>query len=779
MRSLSMPAEAETPTATPSSIASTPTPSHGSQASTPGGASPTATAVATSTPVAAQPSPSSASGRAGSYYVGGKAHLHTPPDAAPAGGAAPGAASTACASGQLCYNGGSTMKTSRTYAIYWLPSGTHFESPGSISSDSNFESIVNNYLSKVGNTGFYNLLTQYSTTNYTIQNTSSFGGSCVDTTPYSSVGGGHHGTSADPLLDTDIEAEVANAISVCNFSNPDTMTAPTVEFFIITGLDVESCFDSGHNDCSATDTNGNADYCAYHSYSDVTGAGKNAIYGNMPDMSTRCSSGISPNNDSYADNLINVMSHEHFESVTDPYLNAWYDSSGNEVGDKCAWQFGSGPSDVTLNGNGFFVQKEWSNASSGCALSYQSPCTALGLVDNPSSSTVTAGTSVAFTATGTCQGSPVYKFSIGTEQGSNVTWQTVQAYGTSNTYTWNTTGLATGSYQVRVWIENQGGGSTTFDVSKSLSFTVNGIAPCSGLSLTASPSASTVASGTHVLFTASATCGGTANYQFFVGTVHGSNVTWQTEQGYSTTNTYTWNTTGSAPGSYDVRVWVQNQGGASTSFDATSQLAFTITGQTSCSNLTLSDNPTSTIVSVGSSVTFTAGATCGGTPAFQWFVGTVHGSSINWQQVQAYSTSTTFTWNTTGLALGTYYVSDWVENEGGPSTSFDQSAAKLFSVVAQAPCSSLSESASPAGSDVTVGSTITVTASATCGGTPVYQWFVGSLHGSSISWQQVQAYSTSNTYVWNTTGLVTGSYYISPWAENQGGSSTSFDQSNA
>jgi hypothetical protein len=209
--------------------------------------------------------------------VGDKAHIVPVPGGAPATAAAPGATQAgACASAQLCANGGSTMNTSKTYAIYWLPSGTHFEAARTAASDTNYENIVSGYFQKVGNINFYNILTKYSTSNYTILNSSTFGGSCVDTTPYTSVGSGDAGTSASPLLDTDIEAEVANAISVCGFGNPDTMMAPTVEYFIFTGLDVESCFDDGHNDCSATDTNGNADYCAYHSYSDV-GAGNNAI----------------------------------------------------------------------------------------------------------------------------------------------------------------------------------------------------------------------------------------------------------------------------------------------------------------------------------------------------------------------------------------------------------------------------------------------------------------------------------------------------------------------
>ena len=38
-----------------------------------------------------------------------------------------------------------------------------------------------------------------------------------------------------------------------------------------------------------------------------------------------------------ADMITIVASHEIREAVTDPMLNAWYDSSGYEADDKCAW----------------------------------------------------------------------------------------------------------------------------------------------------------------------------------------------------------------------------------------------------------------------------------------------------------------------------------------------------------------------------------------------------------------------------------------------------------
>ena len=78
-----------------------------------------------------------------------------------------------------------------------------------------------------------------------------------------------------------------------------------------------------------------------------------------------------PNNDADADSTISVASHEQMEAVTDPMLNAWYDSQGNEIGDKCAWNFGTlgldnGNANESWNSNFYLVQQEWSNALDGC-----------------------------------------------------------------------------------------------------------------------------------------------------------------------------------------------------------------------------------------------------------------------------------------------------------------------------------------------------------------------------------------------------------------------------
>jgi hypothetical protein len=58
--------------------------------------------------------------------------------------------------------------------------------------------------------------------------------------------------------------------------------------------------------------------------------------------------------------LANVSGHELSEALTDPHLNAWYDASGAENSDKCAWTFGT-PLLSFSNRSQWKIQGNWSN----------------------------------------------------------------------------------------------------------------------------------------------------------------------------------------------------------------------------------------------------------------------------------------------------------------------------------------------------------------------------------------------------------------------------------
>jgi hypothetical protein len=73
-------------------------------------------------------------------------------------------------------------------------------------------------------------------------------------------------------------------------------------------------------------------YCGWQTSSTIWGTDIRFAFVGNPD---RCPSAcemqmVSPNGGSGADGMASIMMHEASEAVTDPDLNAWYDSSGNE-----------------------------------------------------------------------------------------------------------------------------------------------------------------------------------------------------------------------------------------------------------------------------------------------------------------------------------------------------------------------------------------------------------------------------------------------------------------
>lgn len=186
---------------------------------------------------------------------------------------------------------------------------------------------------------------------------------------------------------------------------------------------VESCFLPGNpvnQQCSINPT-ASAAYCAYHSAFDPSGA---SVYATMPfpvyhspthySCTTENLGGTStiqaPNGDKDADVEVSPLSHEMAEAITDPDGNAWYDSSGFENGDDCAYIYGTlsgtdgGLWNQAINGHHYLTQEEFSNADfnaghEACLRSMPPDVPAVtGL--SPAAGPSTGGTTVTITGTG-------------------------------------------------------------------------------------------------------------------------------------------------------------------------------------------------------------------------------------------------------------------------------------------------------------------------------------------------------------------------------------------
>ena len=258
--------------------------------------------------------------------------------------------------GQLSNHGGMTMTTNATYAIYWQPQGY---SGGTISDS--YKGLVNQYFADVAHDSGLTTNVYYTETQYSgIQYKSTFAGSYTDTDPLPASGCADSATSVC-ISDAQLQTEISNFVSGHGLPRNST-----TEYFVFFAPGVGSCL--GSAGCAFTD------YCAYHS-SVGTGSGA-LVYANQPYVENvgGCDAGHHPNPQP-GDAVLNVVSHEHNESITDEFGDAWFDLFGYEDGDKCAWSWGaptgtgSTAYNQTINGHHYMLQLEYSNADRGCVTS--------------------------------------------------------------------------------------------------------------------------------------------------------------------------------------------------------------------------------------------------------------------------------------------------------------------------------------------------------------------------------------------------------------------------
>jgi hypothetical protein len=246
------------------------------------------------------------------------------------------------------------------YTIYWVPSG--------YTVDTSYTSTINQFFTDVAHDSGLMSNVYYSDTQYYDQSgyiayASSVGGSYVDTDPFlprPSLCSDSYTSVC--LTDAQIQTEIQKVIAAQGWT-----AGPSAVFFMMTPRGVGSCYNSSN--CAFTQ------YCAYHN---SFGSGSTVtLYANIPYADTvppACDAGQHPNGNE-ADATINLISHEHNETITDPLGNAWFDRFGQEDGDKCAWNFGTplgstsyGAYNQVIDGHPYYLQQEWSNLSAGCVL---------------------------------------------------------------------------------------------------------------------------------------------------------------------------------------------------------------------------------------------------------------------------------------------------------------------------------------------------------------------------------------------------------------------------
>jgi hypothetical protein len=233
------------------------------------------------------------------------------------------AAKSGGTSADMTWHNGDVETSTAVVSIFW---GTSW---ASYSGDK--ISGIDSFYQGIGGSSYFNTNTEYTGLNGEVVGTGvTYGGHLIDTSA---------AVSHSPRV-SDINTEVCNALAA------NGITPVTNGYYPV-----------------YTDTpRGHAGYCAWHSYG--TCAGVNVQFGfffkldgdpgcDPQDTWTTHSQGLAA--------IANVSGHEISEMVTDPRNGGWYDSSGGENGDKCAWTFDAL---VTFkNGSTWKIQPNWSNAA--------------------------------------------------------------------------------------------------------------------------------------------------------------------------------------------------------------------------------------------------------------------------------------------------------------------------------------------------------------------------------------------------------------------------------
>src|ERR1700751_2618532 len=355
--------------------------------------------------------------------------------------------------------------------------------------------ILTDFVSNEGGSRYFAINTTYGDTTGGVPNAVTFAGQTT-------VAG-----NTTSLADNDIANIVATALG--QFAGtPDTNGV----YFVLTA--------PGINETSGFLTK----YCGWHTHGSFTNGGttsdiKYAFVGNASGPSLgSCAeqTSSSPNGDPGADAMVSVIAHELEETATDPDLNAWYDSSGEENADKCAWTFGStytagngSLANMNLGGRDYLVQQNWLNAQGGmCTLSYVNPSGDFLVSASPSSPSVVQGSAATYNVTVT----PLEGFSAsvslsagGLPPNASATFSPASISGGSGSSTLNITTSSSsqfGNYPITIT-------ATTTNPNLTLSTTVTLIVSPEGFGLAVTPTSQNVTQGsaTNYMVTSTPTSG--------------------------------------------------------------------------------------------------------------------------------------------------------------------------------------------------------------------------------------------------------------------------------
>jgi hypothetical protein len=276
---------------------------------------------------------------------GGAIHAARPADAVESSG--PTGQAVHLGNG-INYNGGPVM-SANPVPIYLIWYGNW---NGTGSNTARTRSLIEHFISVLGGSPYELINTTYGDKTTNVSGNVSLGGSIIN-------------ASTQNLTDAGLQSVVASAL----LSGALPRNANGL-YFVLTS--------SGINETSGFCTQ----YCGFHTHATLGGVDiKYAFVGNPDRCPSACEvQATGPNSPAPgtggADGMVFQIAFQQNEMLTDPDLNAWFDSGGRENSGKCSGQLGPTQScgtackfNVVLGGNDWLLPENWINANGGsCGL---------------------------------------------------------------------------------------------------------------------------------------------------------------------------------------------------------------------------------------------------------------------------------------------------------------------------------------------------------------------------------------------------------------------------
>jgi hypothetical protein len=307
----------------------------------------------------------------------------------------------------LCSQGGPVIHSSETFALTWDPSRSYWQTT---------RSYVEQYLSDVASASGtmsspYAVMTQYTDATGRAQNSSVYGGGCIDygnpggyTCQFGDTTGAGTGNNYPPtngcppsgsnqfneqlsgafvpdanavcLTDAQLQSELATMISQSGMLS-HTRSGYTPLVVLLTPPGVETCLDAAGTLCSANNGTATASFCSYHSQVNVGGTEVAYVVQPWvaqwvtntgcvePDAPVIPKTGVIDSLTLAKDvgaQLVSPLSQGQIATIVNPALNGWFALDGSEINDNGCIPLGNQVDSATLGTSSYFLQHEFNNA---------------------------------------------------------------------------------------------------------------------------------------------------------------------------------------------------------------------------------------------------------------------------------------------------------------------------------------------------------------------------------------------------------------------------------